>query len=603
MAQIKKLSAELIAKIAAGQVVERPASVVKELIENSLDAKALHITIELKSAGKKKLIVTDDGCGMSQEDLQVCFLHHTTSKLFTPSELYSIYTFGFRGEALSSIAAVAQVRIETKQKNELAGTFVEIQQGDLIKTGAVGMPTGTRVIVSGLFTHIPARQKFLKSDATELTHVLQVITECSLAHPTISFTVVHNKKTTLELPANQSLLERSAQLLSDHVTQNLLPIAVQSEHFQLSGFIGKPQLGTQSLMRQFLFVNRRSVRSTAVSHVVKEVFSSLLEPRSYPTFLFSIQLSPELVDINVDPQKTRVKFLIESELLRDLRLAVAQVLDSANLTYNQRGANGFYDEFIMDPGIAQVVKNQGDGWNIKDAELLENAEVLQVHNVYLVAPTKRGMLIVDQHAAHERILFQEFLEKFHATKRKETLQLEKKVLLSLPLAEAEMLSSQLDVFKKLGFEIVATQIGLEQQEITKTHKSSSSKPNFNKPSFHKKSTRTVFEVGSIPAVFKTRNTAKLIQELLHDLIEQKYTDVMDTDELVGKKLDVGTHRTLAYLACRTAIKAGEKLTQKERLRLIEKLQATEGKYTCPHGRPVEVEIDIKYLNLIFKRVV
>lgn len=580
MAQIKKLSADLIAKIAAGQVVERPASIVKELIENSLDAKAKHITVELELAGKKRLCITDDGLGMSSEDLHLCYLHHTTSKLFEVTDLFAINSFGFRGEALSSIAAVAQIKIESKQKDDLAGNYIEIYQGTVSKFGTVGMPTGTRVVVSGLFAQIPARKKFLKSDATELTHILQTVTQLALANPKISFTMIHNKKTILELPENQSLLERSAQLLSDYVTHNLLPISIKAAHFQLIGYVGKPQIGTRSLIRQFLFVNDRSVQSKAVSHVMKEVFSSLLEPRSYPAFIFNLQLSPDLVDVNVDPKKSKVKFLIESELLRELKTTVTQVLNTANLTYSQRGKNGFYEEFIMDPGIAEVVRNQSEGWNIKDAELLEDADILQVHNLYLVAPTKNGILIIDQHAAHERILYQEFLQLFKK-KRKETLLIEKEVMIELPLIEAEVLQAQLGTFQKMGFTI----------SVSESARNSS----------------MIFKVSAIPAVFKTRDIKKLIQELLHSLISQNDQEEMDLELMNleisdAQRLDVGTHRTLAYLACRTAIKAGEKLTQKERKRLIEKLQETEGKYTCPHGRPVEVELDLRYLDQLFKRV-
>ncbi|GIK84179.1 MAG: DNA mismatch repair protein MutL [Patescibacteria group bacterium] len=566
MAQIQKLPQELIARIAAGQVVERPASVVKELIENSLDAGAKHIRIELESAGKKKIVVVDDGIGMSQEDLSLCFLHHATSKISDISDLLAIQTFGFRGEALSSMCAVAQVRIESKLPGSLAGKYIEVERGIITKTGSVGMPTGTRVTVSGLFAVIPARKKFLKSDTTELAHCLQVITEIALANPQISFTVSHNKKIVLELPSDQTILERVAHLLSDHIAENLLPLSIQSDHFFLSGFVGKPQIGTQSQLRQFLFVNKRSVLSKEISQIVKETFSTLLEPRSYPAFLFNIHLNPELIDINVDPQKTRIKFLIETEIIKELNSAIRSVLEQANLTYEQRGNNGFYDEFLMDPGIAKLVKESGDGWNIKDVELATGAEVLQIHNLYLVTQTKRGVLIVDQHAAHERILYQEFLEKFEK-ERNDAIVLSEPIRVELPVAEAEFLKTELAVFSKLGFVIT--------EEISQ-----------------KKKDQTNFLVKQIPKVFKTRNIKRLIQEILHDSVENKNP----------KELDVGTHRTLAYLACRTAIKSGEKLTPKQRKRLLEKLQQTEGKYTCPHGRPVEVELDVMYLDQLFKRV-
>lgn len=559
MAKIKQLPIEVITKIAAGQIVERPASIIKELVENALDAKATHIIVELESAGKKKIIVTDNGLGMLEADLELCFQHHTTSKIFNSDDLLHITSFGFRGEALSSIVASAQVRIESKQETELAGKYIELVDGMMHRKGSVGMPTGTRVTVSGLFSKIPARKKFLKANTTEFAHILQVITQQALAHASVAFTVIHNKKVVIELPANQELLERATELLSEQVSENLLPIKILGDHFKITGFIGKPQIGTQSKNRQFLFVNNRSVYSKEIAQKIKEVFSTLLEPKSYPAFLLHLELSPDLVDVNIDPQKTQVKFTNLSEIIKALETEIQNVLEQANLTYSQRGSNGFYDEYTMDAGIAKIVRNQSDGWNIKDAELIEDTEVLQVHNLYLVAQTKRGVLIVDQHAAHERILYQEFLEKFNQ-KRFETIELDQQIKLDFPKAELVFLKTQLKTFTDLGFEIVQK--------------------------------KDLFFVTAIPIVFKTRNIQRLIQELLHDCI----------NATEPKEIDVGTHRTIAYLACRTAIKAGEKLTAKERKRLLEKLLQTDEKYTCPHGRPVEVELDILYLDQLFKRV-
>lgn len=595
MGNIKQLSQNLITKIAAGQVVERPSNVVKELIENSLDAKSNRIILELEQSGKKKIIVTDNGLGMARDDLNLCFNHHTTSKIIKEDDLYRLSSFGFRGEALSSIVASANVKIQTKPKNELAGKFIELVKGEVNTTGSVGMPTGTRITVSALFNSIPARKKFLKSDSTELSHILQVVTGLALANCRVAFTVIHNNKIIIELPNDQTLLERSTQLLSESIAENLLPIKVTENHFKITGFLGKPQIGTSSKNRQFLFVNGRHVVSKEISSLLKSVFSTLLEPRSNPAFLLEINLAPELVDVNVDPQKTRVKFRVEADILKTLEKSAKQVLDDANLTYVEKGSNGFYDEYSMDLGIAKIVRSQGDGWNIKDAELLEDSEVMQVHNLYLVVQTKRGILILDQHAAHERILYQEFLEKFKS-KRGKTLKLKIPLKLNLPAAEVEFLKTQLDVFKNLGFMITDKS---EYKSIDRFKKTSASNVinnktinKINNKSLNKTIIKNQFIVTKIPRVFETRNIAKLIQEILHDCIEYNQPS----------NLDVGTHRTISYLACRTAIKAGDKLTPKERKRLIDKLFKTKGKYTCPHGRPVEVELDIKYLDQLFKRV-
>jgi len=557
MLEIKPLPKELIAKIAAGQVVERPASVVKELLENALDAGAGHITVELQQAGKKKIIITDDGCGMTFKNLKQCCLHHTTSKISSETDLYSLTSFGFRGEALSSITAVAKVRVETKTKDALGGNYIEFVGGKVTSSGAVGMPQGTRISVSGLFSNIPARKKFLKSDTTEYGHVITIISQLALAHTQVAFTLIHNKKVIFNIPARQSILERVGILFSNHIASNVLPIQINAAHFTVHGFIGRPQTATPSKARQFLFVNGRPVQNSIFSKRIKEVFGTLIEPRGNPTFILFFELAPNLVDVNINPQKTQVKFVILKEIISELEQAVKATLESANLTFTKKVGNGFYEEFMMDAGIASSIKSTTQGWNINEVELLSDSEILQVNNVYLFVPTKRGILIVDQHAAHERILYQEYLEIFNS-KRSQTLPLTKAVPIQLMETEFLVLKEHLQTFTELGF-----LFNLDKKVVIQ-----------------------------IPKLFITKNIAKLLQEMVHDIIHMEKP----------KELDVGTHRTLAYLACRTAVKAGDRLTPQERKRLVEKLQATDSKYTCPHGRPVEVELDLKYLDKLFKRI-
>jgi DNA mismatch repair protein MutL len=561
MAKIKTLSSDIVSKIAAGQVVERPASVIKELVENSLDAGATRIVVDLVSAGKKKISVFDNGHGMSKDDLLKSFLPHTTSKISSADDLVEIRSFGFRGEALSSMVSVAKTRIESKIKGQLSGNYVEIFKENLHDSGIVGMSFGTTVTVINLFSNTPARKKFLKTDSTEMADNIKILTNIAIAHHNVGFKLVHNKKTILDLPENHNLQERIESLLGSHITENLLPLKISDDHFELTGFVGKPQISTSSKSRQFLFVNGRPVKNKLFSNIIKEVFSTLLEPRAHPAFLLFINLEPNLIDVNVTPQKTEVKFVIEKEIKEALKIGVKNVLEKADLTYkNKGGYQKYYEEFGMDFGTAQVLRSKTDGWSVKDVELEKGSEVLQVHNLYLVTQTKNGLLIVDQHAAHERILYEEYLAAFKTEKKKNnTTQLKKTVKLELPIEESIELKNRLSDFEELGFKI--------------------------------KEIKNSFEVFSIPTIFKTRNITKLITEVLHDSLE--FGD--------KKEIDVATHRTIAYLACRTAIKAGDKLTPKERKRLIEKIFETKTKYTCPHGRPVEVELDLKSLNMMFKR--
>lgn len=563
MPKIKTLSSEIVTKIAAGQVVERPASVIKELLENSLDAGATKISVDLIASGKKKITVFDNGCGMEESDLKKSFLPHTTSKISTTDDLIEIKTFGFRGEALSSMAAVARTRIESRIESNIAGQFVEVVNGDIRDSGTIGMSCGTTITVHNLFSSTPARKKFLKADATEMSHNIKVITDAALASPSIGFKLTHNKKVIIDLSENHSMKERMESLLGSHLTENFLPIEKNSDHFQLTGFVGKPQIGTSSKSRQFLFVNGRSVNNKLFSNIIKEVFSTLLEPRAYPAFILFIKLEPNLIDVNITPQKTEVKFVIEKEIRETLKAGIQEVLEQADLTYkNKVGYQKYYEEYGMDFGTAQVLRSVTNGWSVKDVEIEKGAEVLQVHNLYLVTQTKNGLLIVDQHAAHERILYEEYLDAFKKVKNKKQItKLKKKVRLDLPVKEAIELKHKLPEFKAMGFGI-------------------------------KKVNEKAFEVALVPSIFGSRNIGKLITEVLNDSLEFGAT----------KNIDIATHRTVAYLACRTAIKAGDKLTPKERERLIEKIFETDTKYTCPHGRPVEVELDLNSLGKMFKRI-
>ncbi len=553
MKTINTLSQDLISKIAAGEVVERPASVVKELVENTLDAGATHVTIKLEDAGLKSIKITDDGKGMSAEDILVCFLPHTTSKISGHEDLLKISSFGFRGEALWSIAAVSNMIIKSRERTSESGTVVELVEGSVIETKSIGMPIGTEITVESLFNSTPARRKFLKNQNAELRYITDLVTQFTLAFPAIRFTLVNNNNILLDAHAESDLKNRVSNILGKNISEQVIPVEHDTRYGKISGFIGKPQLASSSKNHQYIFVNNRNVNHFPLSKAVAETYGSLIEPRTYPVFVLYFTLPYENVDVNVHPRKEEVAFAYPKELLNLTKEAVQASLTKHNLTYSENAANQ-----DMDQNIASMLRDIVNPWNVKD---LQEQEILQIHNLYLLAPTKNGMLLVDQHAAHERILFEQYkeaLENVRSTEEK--VLLPEAELFELSVSDALLLEENLETLQTLGFDIEAF------------------------------GNRT-FRLTAVPESFKARDYGDLIRALLEDLKSGDRVKIIDRT----------AERTLSYLACRNAIKAGDALTQDERKRLLEKLLQLTTSYTCPHGRPTHIEVSLSYLDKMFKR--
>lgn len=563
MQTIKKLSPELITKIAAGEVVERPASVVKELIENSIDAGATSISVYLEEGGAKKISIKDDGKGMHEDDVKVSFLPHTTSKLTSEDQLFSIKSFGFRGEALSTIAAVSNLTIRSREANKEYGFEVEVEQGELVRGAPVGMPVGTEICVENLFNSTPARRKFLKDEKTELAYISNLVSTIALSCPHIAFRLMHEDNVLLDVPHSQTLDDRFQALCGTHIAEHSFPIHHEALYGKVSGFVGKPQIAGRTKNHQYIFINNRAVSDELVTKTVLNCFGSLIEPRSFPIFTLFLSLPYENVDVNVHPRKEEVAFAHPQEVQKLLEEALSTTFAENDLTYKDPEGNyvikdqyfTLRDKGHMDMHMATILRNEITPWHVKP----QNEEIIQLHNVYLIAETPKGILMIDQHAAHERILFEQFKEAFFAVQNKlELYTLPEPIVFDLAVADRVSLVSQLEVFQKLGFDI---------------------EPFGNNS----------FKLSALPLVFKNREYQKLITEVLGDIKNN------------NKKLDRETERTLAFLACRTAIKAGDPLSPDERKELVTKLLNTDGIYTCPHGRPTHIEISLYELDKMFKR--
>lgn len=330
---IKELPKEVVAKIAAGEVIDRPDAVVKELIENSLDAGAKTIEIYLEKAGMKRIEVRDDGHGMNKNDLQKSFLPHTTSKLKTAEDLESIMTFGFRGEALSSMVAVAKVTLESRQKKDSLGYSLVVKNGKILTENPDGMPIGTRIIIESLFSGIPARKKFINKVQRELQYILKRVTSFALAQHDVQFKVFHDGKKLFEVFKQSSLKNRAKEVLGKSFSEQSLLYEFDQENIKVTGLLGKPQLSLRSPSRQYIFINGRPIRNRQIAKAIRDAYGALLEPKAYPSFIIFITLPSHFCDANIHPRKEEVLLFHDNIFIKNLYEDIHKFLLEKDLTY------------------------------------------------------------------------------------------------------------------------------------------------------------------------------------------------------------------------------------------------------------------------------
>lgn len=559
MANIVQIPPHIVSRIAAGEVIERPVYAVKELIENALDAQATAITVQIESGGLKKIVVTDNGIGMNKTDLLESFKPHTTSKLVDDS-LQGIETLGFRGEALASIAAVSDMYIQSRTNEDTVGVQVVLKAGTVTKIAPVGMPFGTSITVENIFYPVPARKKFLKSERTEFRHIVELVSEYAMSFPDVRFLLLHNNRIILDVPHNQTSIHRLEALLKKTIVSQLLPVSAEDSYITIGGYIAHPQLSTPTQSKQYIFINNRVVKDRFISSAIKQEFGTLLAKTQHPIFILDIQMPYEMVDVNVHPRKEQVSVVNHESLIQFIRSAVSNTLEHNNLSFSvpreipyssRRGSTDSED--------AQLLREAQELWSVKDPVALSDLDsIYQIHNTYLVLQTKSGLVLVDQHAAHERILYEQIMSTY--TKEVQDIYvLKKPILLDLTVRDSEIIKEYLPYFLQSGFEI--------------------------------KEDKSRLSLYSIPRLFNKRDVNQLVVEIADRLGEVgSFTSV-----------DGITDMMIAYLACRGAIKAGEKLTKDEAKRLLEKLENTPHNATCPHGRPTKISLSLQNLHKWFRR--
>jgi DNA mismatch repair protein MutL len=595
-------------QIAAGEVIQRPASAVKELLENAIDAGATQIKLVLKEAGKTLIQVIDNGKGMSETDARMCFERHATSKLRKAEDLFEIRTMGFRGEAMASIAAIAQVELKTKQADSNVGTLIEIEASELKKIEACSTADGTQVTVKNLFYNIPARRNFLKSNPVELRHIIDEFQRQALAHPEIFFSLHNDGTEMFHLPVG-NLKQRITAIFGNNYTERIVPVEESTDIIQIIGYVGKPQFAKKTRGEQYFFVNKRFIKDPYLNHAVSNAFDELLNSDSYPLYVLFIDIDPKHIDVNVHPTKTEIKFDDEKLVYAIMRSAIKRSLGryhvSPTIDFNTESSFSNLKPFdprndeIRIPTISvnpefnpfekerkasswsngiNSVPRSAVGWEAlyeiakpdqevqqlhlhKDeieqtANDIKERSTFQIHQRYIVSPIKNGILLIDQQAAHERILYERFLEMLN-NQAGAIQQCLFPQSVNMNAADYELTKMLLPDLKTLGFDV---------QEFGKN----------------------TFVIHGIPAEINSTNEEQLLLGLLETYKQQSAIYKFEQKEQLARSM-----------AKQSAIKHGNSLSSDEMNHLIDELFACELPQAALNTKSTFVRLNLEDLASYF----
>ncbi|MEE9429747.1 MAG: DNA mismatch repair endonuclease MutL [Melioribacteraceae bacterium] len=614
---IKILPDNIANKIAAGEVVQRPESVVKELLENSVDANAKNIEVYIKRAGKVLIQVIDDGDGMNEEDAKLCLIRHSTSKISTIDDLTKINTLGFRGEALSSIASVSVFELKTEPRDEEVGTFVKVEN-DEVKVEKGSFAKGTSIAVKNLFYNTPARRNFFKSHATELKHIIATFKKISISNNDISFKFYNDDDLVFNFPSG-TREERLQSVFADNILDALIKVEEITEYLSVTGYVSKPTFLNKSKAEQYLFINGRFVKNMSISHAVFKAYDHILEKGDYPFFVLFLKLDPIKIDINVHPSKLEVKFDEEKNIYNFVKAVVQKSLgqhdlipnlsfgetdDLEKLQYKNQGASTKQDfsdrpNYSEQQGRREKPKSYSDDeidmlfssinhdikktapqenvshpfdsenskevYHVSSKQTTENSNdilnstfIVALHNKYILTPIKSGLMIIDAHVAHERILYEQAINSFSAN-MPFTQQLLFSETLELDPADYQLVKELEPHLTKLGFAL-------------------------------KFFSKNVVVIDGVPSDIKVGTEVETFNGILDEYkINEREKHLEQRDNLAKS------------YSCKAAIKAGDKLSQNEMKILIDQLFATSMPYVCPHGRPIVVKIPLLELDKRFGR--
>jgi len=584
---IRRLTPRVVGKIAAGEVVERPASVVKELVENSLDAGAEQVDIEIGGSGLEFIRVSDNGCGVAAGELSLAFERYATSKLSSEADLERVSTLGFRGEALPSIAAVAEVEMSSRPPDTAAGAFVRLDEGVVVEEGAKGMPAGTSVLVRHLFRRQPARLKFLRSSAAEAAQIAAIVSHYALAYPEVRFSLVMDGRLTLHTPGSGQLADAAAGVYGHKIASSFLRVALESDEsldlassaggVMVTGLIAAPPLSRANRNYISIFVNRRWIRNRSLSYAIEEAYRGLLTTSRYPIAIVDIRIPPADVDVNVHPAKTEVRLRREREVFGIVQRRIRGILSQhspvpdlsasawGSVATVARGSALIDGGKRQEPTVQPVLVPRSESAPLPAPPLSEPASprqipVLralgQVGTTYVVAEGPEGLYLVDQHAAHERILFERFLMQHDASS-----------------AEQQAL-----------LEPAPVELSPRQQALVEEMAEALAEQGFSLEPFGERT----YLVRTVPAVLGEKDIAQTVLRFL---------DLMEREDGVSDRRE----RVAISLACHSAIRAGQTLSPEEMRELLRQLEETQMPRTCPHGRPTMIHLSADALAREFRR--
>lgn len=621
---IQVLDQETINKIAAGEVIERPSSVVKELVENAIDAGATAVTIEIKDGGISFIRITDNGSGISKDDIPMAFLRHSTSKIKSIEDLMNVSSLGFRGEALSSIAAVSQVELITKTADDFTGSRYVIEGGNEISLEEVGAPDGTTFIVRNLFYNTPVRRKFLKTAATEAGYVNALIEHLSLSHPDISFRFINNNQNKLHTSGNMNLKDIIYGVYGRDITSNLMEISGKTQDVEITGFIGKPVICRGNRGYENYYINGRYIKSSIITKAIEEAYKGYIMPHNYPFTAIHFKINPSIMDVNVHPTKMELRFSKNEFVYRFVLETVKECLANRELAARVKlpdskpyqapriepPRESFYNSTESSVKQKNVNENQTAGFikNITDytkmpptrlpepfeikrsdemikedkkiyeAEKKQEAEQLsmfdtplmsekakadyriigQLFETYWLIEYEDKFYMMDQHAAHEKILYERFMNHLKV-KDMDTQMIMPPVIIELNMQQEDAYKRNKQAFSRLGFEI---------EEFG----------------------GNAYKVNGLPAGLPNINLKQMLIDMIDGLTDDNSTD-----------LDIITER-VATMSCKAAVKGNNKLSFEEAKELIEELMQAENPYNCPHGRPTLIVMSKYEVERKFKRI-
>lgn len=592
--KIKQLDEILANKIAAGEVIERPANVVKELVENSIDAKSSKIDIVIEDGGMELIEIIDNGAGMDETDAKLCFSRHATSKIKNDQDLFCIQTLGFRGEAIPSIASISHFVLKTSDGQ--TGSTVTYEFGKLIEQKQSDLNRGTHITVTKLFQNVPARLKYIKSVNAEFAHIQSYVERLSLSHPDIAFTLIHNHKVTFKTNGNGQLLEVIHQIYGLSVVKNMMAVSFGNNEFKIDGYIGKIEVNRASKNHIVTMVNHRIVKNQIAIDAIHGAYRQYLADKRYPIAIININIDPYLVDVNVHPSKLEVKFSKETELKELIMDGISRALENVNLTYQVKQEKPVFkpqlDQMDLDINFKEdvihvekptVIKEDVQNYHIEQPE--EKKQVVlkevkkeplkqdvpfkemkkkifvkaQIHGTYIVGEDETGMYLIDQHAAQERINYEYYLDKYsHPDMTMRDLLIP--LTVEYPLSECMIIEERKELLKEVGICLEPFGNG--------------------------------FILKQLPMWMNQINEHLFIEDMIQQVLKDNKIDLLSLQE-----------HAIATLSCKASLKGNTHLSIDGMQNIVDNLMRCDNPYVCPHGRPTIIHYSSYELEKLFKRVV